>query len=206
MKKSLILVFLATQSLFGTMKYQQVCCNTPLTECETPLASIDTIHFDGRIAAFIPTGERFRSIYGSPIAAYEFEIGKIFDKHYEIWANVDYVTTHGSTRNFHSKTSYEAVNLSGGGKYVFRFHPQANLYLGLGINGAFVHVHNNSSFVKRNVNKNGVGGVAKLGFYFEPTTHLFMEIFVDYLYQTIQFQNRVQVGGVKIGGGIGGCF
>ncbi len=205
MNKTLLVVLavLSSQSLFGGLWKRRlpVCC-----EVAPPMAGIDKIHFDGRIAAFIPTGDRFRSIYGSSLAAYEFEIGKIFAKHYEVWANVDYVTTSGSTPKFHSKTSYRSVNLSGGAKYVFRFHPQGNLYLGLGINGAFVHVHNSSSFVKRDVNKDGVGGVAKVGVYFEPTTHLFMEFFVDYLYQTIQFQSRVQVGGVKIGGGIGACF
>ena len=81
-----------------------------------------------------------------------------------------------------------------------------NFISGLGINGAFVHVHNHSHYVKRNVRKEGVGGVVKMGLYFEPRDDLFFELFSDYLYQRIHFKKNVQIGGVKIGGGIGFSF
>ena len=137
---------------------------------------------------------------------YELEIGKIFLKNYEIWTNLSWVSTTGHTQRFHSKTHFNNLNFSLGGKYIFPIYKRINLYLGLGINGAFVHVHNHSPYVKRNVHKNGVGGIAKLGCYFEPIDHLFLEVFTDYLYQSIRFENSAQIGGFKTGGGIGFCF
>ncbi len=169
-------------------------------------AGMDQVHSDAKISAFFPTGHTFRQIYGTCLIDYEFEIGKIFLKNYEIWTNVDWTSATGHTHAFHNRTRFENFNVSLGGKYIVPIHKQVKFYVGLGINGAFVQVHNHSPYVKKDVHKNGVGGVAKLGFYFEPVDHLFLEIFTDYLYQSIRFEQTVQIGGFKTGGGIGFCF
>ena len=61
MKKSAVYIwpFFLSQSLFG---------------------NIDTIHVDGRVAAFYPQSSLFREIYGNCQVDYEVEIGKIFLK------------------------------------------------------------------------------------------------------------------------------
>ncbi len=80
------------------------------------------------------------------------------------------------------------------------------LYLGLGINNALVYVHNHDDYVKKHVRKDWIGGVAKLGIYIEPINHLFVDVFADYLYQEIHFASWQQIGGLKVGCGIGFCF
>ncbi len=167
---------------------------------------MDKSHIDWKVGAFYPTGALFRQIYGACLVDYAVEMGKVFLKNYEVWANVDWMHATGHTRACHSRTRFENVNVSLGGKYVFRLYKCLNVYAGLGINAAFAHVHNDSRYVEESVHKNGTGGVAKFGLYFEPVNHLFIELFADYLYQRLHFQNHIQIGGIKAGGGIGLCF
>ena len=166
---------------------------------------MDVIHTDVRMAAFYPQGSLFRSIYGNWQVDYELEIGKIFLKNYEAWANINFLTTSGQTILGNS-TTFKNCNISVGGKYIFRFKEIWKLYLGLGINDALVYAHNYSSYVKKHVHKNGVGGVFKLGVYVEPMDHLFIDVFADYLYQPIHFDHWQQIGGLKIGSGVGFCY
>ena len=169
-------------------------------------ADCDPIHIDGRVAAFYPTSHLFREIYSDCLAAYEVEAGKAFWNNYEIWGDVSWLSAEGHTKTFHNKTRFRNTNFSLGGKYLWDLCDCTQLYFGLGINAAYVHVHNDSHHVKRNVHKNGVGGVVKLGIYAEPIDHLLFELFVDYLYQRIHFERHVEIGGFKFGGGIGLIF
>lgn len=50
------------------------------------------------------------------------------------------------------------------------------------------------------------GGVVKSGIYYTITDCLFLDLFVDYLYQPVHFDKHVNIGGVKIGAGIGVKF
>lgn len=169
-------------------------------------AEIESFHIDGRVSAFFPSDKLFRKIYGDCLVNYEIEIGKVFCNNYELWANVGWLSKHGKSSPLLDKTRFENTTLSAGGKYIYPINACLQLYLGLGINGSFVHVHNNSHYVKRNVNKEGVGGVAKLGLYYELYDNLFLEIFSDYLYQRMHFRRNIQIGGVKVGGGVGFTF
>lgn len=169
-------------------------------------ASCDDFHVDGRVSAFFPTGKLMREIYGNCFANYEIEAGQIFAENYEVWGNVGWVSKNGRTSALHTKTKFEEMNISLGGKYIFYPHECIRWYAGLGVNAAFVYLHNHSSFVKHHVNKKGFGAVVKTGLYFEPVDNLFVELFSDYLYQKIHFHNREQVGGFKVGGGLGIIF
>lgn len=187
------------------MKKSAICVAALLFSTQPLLGEMDTIHVDGRVSAFYPQSSLFREIYGNWQVDYELEIGKIFLKNYEAWIHTDWVSTSGHS-TLGDKTSFHDLNVSLGGKYIFNVSKIAKVYLGLGINGAFVHVHNDSDFVERNVNKQWVGGVAKSGIYIEPVEHFFIDIFADYLYQQIHFSKWQQIGGLKLGGGIGFCF
>ena len=67
-------------------------------------------------------------------------------------------------------------------------------------------MHNDDSYIRRNVHKQAVGGIVKFGFYVEPVKHLYIDLFTDYLYQQIHFSKWMQIGGLKVGGGVGFCF
>ena len=150
-------------------------------------------------------GSLFREIYGNWQVDYELELGKIFLKNYEAWANINWMSTSGHS-SLGSKTAFRNLNICVGGKYIFRFGEMWKLYLGLGINDACAYVRNHNPYVKKHVYKNWVGGIAKLGCYVEPIDHFFIDIFADYLYQQVHFAHWEQIGGLKIGCGIGFCF
>jgi hypothetical protein len=168
-------------------------------------AEMDTIHTDVRVAAFYPQDSLFREIYGNWQIDYELEVGKLFLKNYEAWANINWMRTSGHS-SLGNHTSFQDLNFSIGGKYVFKFGTLKKFYLGLGINDAWVYVHNQYNYVKKRVYKNWIGGVAKMGFYVEPVEHLFIDVFIDYLYQQIRFADWQQIGGLKLGAGLGFCF
>ncbi len=170
------------------------------------VAASGEIRFDGRVAAFFPTNHIFRQLYGKAIASFEIEAARSFCDDFELWGNINWLCSHGKTLTFHDRTNFQNLNLSFGGKQIFCLDKCTQFYLGLGLNAAYVRVHNHSEFVRNKVYKYGVGGLAKAGFYFEPLDNLYFEAFTDYLYQVIHFEKHTQIGGFKVGGGIGVHF
>jgi hypothetical protein len=75
-------------------------------------------------------------------------------------------------------------------------------------------VRNNSHFVDKQINENGIGGFVGTGFNFLPTPHLLIDIFGEYSYCRLHFHThkalttgrKVQVGGFAIGAGLGYAF
>lgn len=47
------------------------------------------------------------------------------------------------------------------------------------------------------------GGVLKSGMYVWINQCAFVDLFVDYLYQPVHFETHVDIGGVKVGAGLG---
>ena len=98
-----------------------------------------------------------------------------------------------------------------GALYEFEAYSRVHPYLGLGLGAAYVHFHNQSSHVKRSVNRWGVAFLAKSGVKFDVTGNFFLDLFVDYSYYLFNFKkghcrNNVNTGGFLIGGGIGYRF
>lgn len=156
-----------------------------------------------RICNLSPANDLVEDIYGRSQACYALEVSKAFHERYEIWVNLDRLSADGQTSYGQKSTSYSQSNVSTGGKYLFPIHQKAHFYIGLGVNAAFVNIYNDSDYVKRSVRKQGIGGVTKTGFYIESNKDFFIDVFVDYLYQQIKFEDKKQLGGVKAGIGIG---
>jgi len=86
----------------------------------------------------------------------------------QIYGSVEYLERHGRSLNDHQKTKIWEVPLSLGLKAVIPICQQLQYYLTLGPRYFFVHAHNNSSFVDRNMSQNGLGGFANMGFTYFP--------------------------------------
>jgi hypothetical protein len=69
-----------------------------------------------------------------------------------------------------------------------------------------VHLKNKSQCTHQTVSKWAVGGVLKTGIYYTVCERIFIDFFVDYLYQPVSFHHRVDVGGFKTGVGVGVKF
>lgn len=132
----------------------------------------------------------------------------------QIYGSVEYLERHGRSLNAQQKTKIWEVPLSLGLKCVIPVCRELQYYLTLGPRYFFVHAHNYSSFVDRNISQNGLGGFANIGFNFFPCSNLFMNIFGEYSYgrlhfyshQTNSYGERAQIGGFAFGGGLGYAF
>ena len=99
-------------------------------------------------------------------------------------------------------------------KYYWWFRDYVSAFLGGGIKGFFVKIHNDSPYVNQCDNKNAVGGFVHTGLLFDVYKGLFFELFADYLgtrlkcpcADTSSVQYKLNVGGFAGGVGIGYKF
>jgi hypothetical protein len=98
------------------------------------------------------------------------------------------------------------VNGSLGLNLVFKPISRTRLYIGAGPSLGFLRLRNEPITGTRIVCKNLVGGIFKSGIYRFIRKDLFLDFFADYLYQPTRFPSHAQVGGLKLGVGIGFAF
>jgi len=156
---------------------------------------------------FIPRAHLYREIYGKVSGGVELEAETIFCHGIGVWANVDGLFKRGHSLGLCCPTKIGIFNFSFGPKWLYTFCDERfSLYLGVGPTFAGVFVRNKSVCCINKVNKFSPGVVAKTGFYWHVNDCVFLELFGDYLYQPVHFQHHVDVGGGKIGLGVGYTF
>lgn len=154
-----------------------------------------------RAAAFFPTSHKFTRVYGDVLPDYQAEAGLVFENPYELWTNVDWFTKHRSASSC-CKTRVDVTNGSFGVKYVF----DNQFYVGLGPTFGKIVLHNKTCCGNEHKSKFAAGLVVKSGFRYPVSTSLFLDVFADYLYQPVHFHHTVDVGGFKVGAGLGTYF
>lgn len=189
-----LLVFLAAASLCDvTTPLNAMYCNS-------------TVEF--RTAVFVPTSSRFRHIYGNAGTCYELQANMPLTRCFTLWTNLDWFSRHGKSIGFENPTRVSIVNGSVGVNYEYCLNDLSKLYAGIGpsISGILLK---NQSFCKskEKIGKVGIGAVAKFGLYYSFTDCLFLDFFVDYLYQRVDYKKRnADISAVKPGVGIGVRF
>ncbi|MBS4168383.1 hypothetical protein [Parachlamydia sp. AcF125] len=158
-----------------------------------------------RTAALFPANSRFSHLYEDVIPNYQFEVSKCICPHVALWANADFFSTHGKASKC-GPSKMGSFNLSVGPKWIYPLSCRLEWYIGVGANLAMTHVKNKTPCGGHHKHKTAVGGVFKSGINFYLRPHLFLDMFFDYLYQPVHFHKWVDIGGAKIGGGIGYSF
>lgn len=171
-----------------------------------PLFAYASSHLEIKLAKFNPSDSLFCQIYGHSQTSYEVEFGHQLTPQYELWLNAGLVSKEGKTHFLGDSTHCYSYNISGGGKYLLPYNSNTFFYVGLGASVAHLHLHNNSDYVRRSVYKNSLGVVFKSGMYWLHLEPLVVDLFVDYLYQPIHFEQTRQLGGLKMGVGLGVQF
>jgi hypothetical protein len=161
---------------------------------------------DVRAAAFFPSSKRFREIYGTVGPSYQLEASTQLPKYLDAWMNFDWFSQHGKSIGFHNPTRVSIANLSFGIKFPYQFSNHFTVYAGIGPSFAKIWVKNKSQCGDENISRFPIGGVIKTGIYCLINQRIFMDVFVDYLYQPAPFKTNVDVGGTKTGLGIGVKF
>ncbi len=173
----------------------------PIKEA-TPLRS----SFAFRSAAFFPLSDRFREIYGDAGVDYQLEASTKIYGCCDAWVNFDWFSKHGKSVGLHDSTRISIGNTSLGVKFPYRISKTWTIYVGIGPSFGRIWLKNKSYCPPHHISKWAYGGVLKTGVDFFFTEHLFLDVFADYLYQPTNFKTHVDVGGVKVGAGLGVKF
>jgi hypothetical protein len=163
--------------------------------------------FKFRTGALIHTSKLFREIYKTACACFEFEAAHRIKPHIEVWGNFDWISNHGNSIGFCSPTTIKIANFSAGLKFPFLVQNRWEFYGGLGASlaGVFIRDKTVTQDCKKR-DKAVMGGVIKTGAYCFIGDHLFVDFFADYIFQPAQFARQVDVGGLRIGAGLGVAF
>lgn len=192
-----------------------------LTACSL-LHGLETT-LEVRAGAFYPTSKHFRKNYDDVGAFYELEASISCNPCYAFWANIDWFPKKGKAfghtchsincHSGHPSTRVDIGNFSLGIKFPYELCPCLIGYLGIGpsfgciwIKNHSHHHHKDKHHHENKISKAAVGLVLKSGINYYVSQCAFIDIFVDYLYQPVHFKHRIDIGGVKVGGGLGFRF
>lgn len=190
-----------------------ICLSATLV-CFQALSAIETL-VEGKAAYFLPQRHKFRRIYSGG-GMYGLEISGSATQNLYGWVSVDSFTKKGTSLGAPHRTRISMIPLAIGVKY---FTPlcclPADLYVGAGLLGTHVRMHDHSPYVKRHPSKWGIGGIAKLGVLFNYGP-CFVDLFTNYSYCHVEFhghhgkrkvyRNSMNVGGWIFGAGLGYRF
>ncbi len=165
-----------------------------------------------RVAAFFPTSKRFRDNFGSVGVNYQLEIAKNFGCNCseQIWLGVDWYPKQGHLGSCGS-SDLNILNGSVGYKHFWTCEC-FQFYGGIGPTFGWVWLENKRKCCKgcRTWKKKSdvfaLGAVARLGAQYPLIDCLFIDLFVDYLYEVAFFHRNAYIGGFKTGLGLGYSF
>ena len=140
---------------------------------------------------------------------------------YPIWqclafyASVGNIHTRGKSLEGENTTSIWQLSFDMGLKALFQLGEQGCYYVGFGPRYFYVHQHNSSAYVDKDLHSDGIGLFANVGYDYLLADRLFIGVVGEYAYQKTKFVSQLpnvygpdhtQVGGFSIGGSLGYAF
>lgn len=156
-----------------------------------------------RAGAFFHSSSRFREIYDNVGVSYGAESNMKLSYPFDAWSNFDWYSKNGKSIGFDDSTKIQIANISFGIKYPFQLAYNITPYLGIGPSISGVWLKNKSDCVTENKARLAFGVVLKTGVYYQFSDYLYINLFADYLYQPVDFQKSIDIGGLKTGIGLG---
>lgn len=204
---TLLFTALCGQALASNMRYEKP------DPCDCQDHQIQPI-IEFKTGYFFFSNAKMRDVYDK--GGLDLQISGSYPiwKWLQIYGSVEFITRNGRSLNDHQKTRIWEYPLSLGLKPVIEIDEKVQYYFTIGPRYFFVHVHNNSPFIDREMNANGIGGFVGTGFNFFPIPHLLIDVFGEYSYGRLHFHTSkknthgrtTQVGGFAFGAGIGYAF
>lgn len=157
--------------------------------------------FEIRGAAFAPSSTLCRKEFGNVCAFVQIENTTRFKNDFGIWVGLDCMSNSKGIR----LNDPSIVNLNLGFKYIYYIGYSYSFYVGLGPNLSKVSLKESSCKKHRHEenNKEIWGLLGKVGLFYDFTDYVFLDIFVDYVYQPTYFHSRSNNDGIKAGLGLG---
>lgn len=182
------------------------------------------LRFDIRGAAYFPSGDFIKKHFGNAHACFQLEASVRFMENFALWSNLDWLSRRGDRYHFKKPVPSEILifpinkfrrlsiaNWSIGLNYIYDVDEKWTVYTGLGPCFGKVWLNKKGGLATQGKSKLAVGAVFKLGFYWAITEVIFIDFFIDYLYQTVRFNKHINkksinLSGFKPGLGIGMNF
>lgn len=165
------------------------------------LAETET-RLEFRTAAFIPSSHLFKKIYGNTGVDFQLQGAAGIGKNLEVWSNLDWFSKSGRSVGGHHRTIVRIANFSFGANFVYPLNSRYQFYIGAGPAFGGIWLKNMPPHHHEHSSKTVFGGFVKTGLYYTVVDMLYLDLFVDYLYQPVRFKSHVNIGGFKTGGGI----
>ncbi len=168
-----------------------------------------------RAAAFYPSGKTFREIYGDVGLSVQVEVARTLKNHNNvgIWGNVEWIFMDGKSRGRCGSSSVDMFDFSFGVKGIgYFFEDDLLLYAGIGPEVGLVYIENkirccsSCHKTKQHRSKVAVGGILKTGANVRVGSIFYLSLFGDYSYLPVHFSHTHNMGGGRVGGGLGARF
>ena len=188
-------------------------------QCTNP--TLDNFIIEFRPNYFHPLSSHFRTLFSGGID-YQLTIScpvywgeNAWMRGINIFAAGDYYSRNGHSTFMKNKTSISIVPVTLGLKYFFPALGDpipVTFYVASGMKYYFVHTHNKSHFVQKNIHVNGMGGMVESGVIAVFREHLVFDLFVSGSFKTLgppsvsgssSKGSRLNVSSINAGGGIG---
>ncbi len=188
----------------------------PLLASETPPQPPpkDLFSIDAKVGAFFLLNSNARDLYGPVLPSFTLEGNANVYKGLTVWLDGSYIFGNGG--NAYGWSHLNFIPLSLGLKYAYCIAPSMDFYAGAGPCYSFLITRDHSSYVQEKNYSNNWGFVAKSGFIYHCTQHLFVEGFANYVYQQFHFgktssdplvyRTDAFLNGVEVGASFGYSF
>lgn len=165
---------------------------------------------EAKIGYFFFSNSKMRKVFNRGGIDLQFNSTYPACKNFQIYGSVEYLEKHGKSLGGHQSTEIWAVPFSLGLKYQTSLCHNVSGYFTLGPRYFYIHVHNLSSYVDRNMQKTGLGFFANAGVNYFICNNLLIDLFGEYSYGRFHFhsskkntyEQTTQIGGFVIGGGL----
>jgi len=135
---------------------------------------------EGRMSGLFFVGDLMNDIYGAGVNG-EIMGSVPLGWGFELWGAVDYFAKKGHTDIDNTATRITLVPLTIGPRYTYQFGHFLP-YIGAGLKYYFLHIHNYSSYVIKEISKNAPGVVGEVGCKYLIWDHLIVDGFFNYSY------------------------
>lgn len=132
----------------------------------------------------------------------------------QAYGAVEYFHRSGKSLQGNERSSLYSIPVNIGLKPLLKVTECLDYYFALGPRYFYLRQSNTSPYVYKNRSESGLGFFINTGFNFRLCDRLFLDIFGEYSYATVQFcsgkprayTRNIQVGGFTVGGGVGYTF
>lgn len=149
-------------------------------------------------AFFRPTDSCVRDMFGAGAALYgpEVTFQLCEQRNWYGFASADFLSKKGHSIGLCTPTKMYLVPLGLGVKYFVPFC-YGDFYVGIGVQPVHLRTQNCSPFVREITSKWGVGGVAKVGSYFDLPCNWFIDLFINYSFAHIECDTCTDIAALK---------